>query len=131
MFLFRSKVLWCFMLTNFMITLLLESLLFLDIGRLWQPSISLGSISKPESGQMSITTFSKSLSGISFRIPDNLTLLRLLHCSDLAWFFPEWKSFPSCLELIWLDAGLWNAAKSKFYLALKFGCKSWICLNPR
>ena len=36
---------------------------------------------------MSITTFSRLLSGISFGIPDNSMLLRWLYCFDLAWFF--------------------------------------------
>ena len=36
---------------------------------------------------MSITTFSKWFSGMSFRIPDNSILLHQLYCSDLAWIF--------------------------------------------
>ena len=77
----------CFLLTNFTITLLLDSLLYLETGKQWQPSMSFGSISKPESWQMSITTFSRLFSGISFGIPDNSVLLRRLYCSDLARFF--------------------------------------------
>ena len=49
----------CFLLTNFTITLLLDSLLYLETGKRWQPSMSFGSISKPKSWQMSITTFSR------------------------------------------------------------------------
>ena len=77
----------CFLLTNFTITLLLDSLLYLETGKQWQPSMSFGSISKPELWQMSIKTFSRLFSGISFRIPDNSMLLCWLYCSDLAWFF--------------------------------------------
>ena len=46
-----------------------------------------GSISTSESWLMSITTFSRLSSGISFGIPDNSMLLRQLYCSGLDWLF--------------------------------------------
>ena len=86
-FLFHNKASGCFLLTNFTITLLVESLRYLETGKQWHPSMSFGSISKPESWQMSITTFSRLSSGISFRILHNSMLLHWLYCSDLASFF--------------------------------------------
>ena len=74
----------CFLFMNFTITLLLESLLYLEAGKRWHPSMSFGSISTSESWQMPITTFSRLSSGISFGIPDNSILLRRLYRSDLA-----------------------------------------------
>ena len=59
-------------------TLLLESLLYLENGKRWHPSMSFRSISTSESWQMSITTFSRLSSGISFGIPDNSILLHRL-----------------------------------------------------
>ena len=51
--------------------------------------MSFSLISKSELCQMSITTFSRLISGISFRIPDNSILLCQLYCSDLAWLFSQ------------------------------------------
>ena len=51
--------------------------------------MSFGLISKSELCRMSVTTFSKLSSGISFRIPDNSILLCQLYCSDLAWLFSQ------------------------------------------
>ena len=86
-FLSRSKASGCFLLTNFIITLPLESILYLKTGIRLQPSLPFDSISKREWWQMSITTFSRLSSGILFGIPDNSMLLRRLHCSDLDWYF--------------------------------------------
>ena len=83
-FLLHSKTSGCFLLTNFMMTLLLGSLLYQETGKQWLPSMSFGSISKPESWQMSTTTVSRLISGISFGIPDSSMLLQRLYCSDLA-----------------------------------------------
>ena len=87
---FRSKGSGCFQLTNFTIALLLESLLYLETGKRWQPSVSFGSISKLESWQISVQTFSRLSFEMSFGIPDNSILLRRLYCSDLAWLFQGW-----------------------------------------
>ena len=83
--LFLSIASGCFLLTNFTITLLLESLLYLENGKRWHPAMSFGSICTSKSWKMPITTFSRLSSGISFGIPDNSVLLRRLYCSDLAW----------------------------------------------
>ena len=94
-FLFLSIASGCFVSTNFNITLLLESLLNLETGKRWNPSMSFGSTSTSESWQMSIKTFSRLFSGISFGIPDNSILLHRLYCSDLAWLFALLNVRPS------------------------------------
>ena len=85
--LFLSIASGCFLLMNFTITFLLESLLHLETGKRWYPSMSFGSISTSEPWQMSVTTFSRLSSGISLGIPDNSILLCWLYCSALAWLF--------------------------------------------
>ena len=101
-FLFHSKGSRCFLLTDFTITPLLESPIFLETGKQWQPSMSFGSISKLESWQMSIKTFSRFFSGISFGIPDNSVLLHQLYCSSLARFFSRLMIHSSSLVFTFL-----------------------------
>ena len=99
-FLFLSIASGCFLLTNFTITLVLESLLYLEASKQWHSSISFGSISKSELWQMSDTTFFRLSSGISFGIPDNSKLLCHLYCSDLAWLFSRLRIRSSSFAFI-------------------------------
>ena len=101
-FLFCSKPSGCFLLTNFTITLLLGSLLCLETGKWWQPSMSFCSLSKLESWQMSIKTFSRLSSSVSFGIPDNSVLLHWMYCSHLAWFFSRLMICSSSLVFTFL-----------------------------
>ena len=65
-FLSLNRASKCFWLTNLSITLLSCPLLFLESGNLWQPSISFGSISSPESLQILATLSTRSSSGMLF-----------------------------------------------------------------
>ena len=94
-FLFLSIASGCFLLMNFTITILLESLLYLEASKQWHPSMSFGSISKSKSWQMSITTLSRLSSGISFRTPDSSILLHWLYCWDLAWLLSRLMIYSS------------------------------------
>ena len=106
-FLFLSIASGCFLLTNFTITLLLESLLYLEAGKRWHPSMSFGSISKSKSWQMSITTFSRLSSGVSFGIPDDSILFSRLYCSDLAWLFSSLMICSSSFAFPFFTAVRW------------------------
>ena len=73
-----------FLFTNLTIMPLFSVVLLRPWGKWWQPSISAGFIIMLEFLQISITLFSRSSSGISFKIPDISTLFLLLYCSALA-----------------------------------------------
>ena len=75
----------CFLFTNLTITRLLSVVLLRPRGKRWrQPSISAEFIIMLEFLQLSITWFSRSSSGILFKIPDISTLFLLLYCPALA-----------------------------------------------
>ena len=99
-FLFLSIASGCFLLTNFTITLVLESLLYLETSKQWHPSMSFGSISKSELWQMSNTTFFRLSSDISFGIPDNSKLLSyVLLGLGLTFFKAEDSLFQFCIYI--------------------------------
>ena len=87
LFFFLNRASECFRLTNLTITLLSCPLLFLESGSQWQPSIFFGSISTPESSQILVTVFSRSLSRMLFVMPDISTLFLWLYCFHFVWFF--------------------------------------------
>ena len=77
----------CFLFTNFTITCLVVLVAFLPSSSLWQPSMSKGLTLIPEPLQILTTVCSRFWSEILLEIPDILTLLHLLDCSDFNCYF--------------------------------------------
>ena len=82
-----NRVSECFRLKNWTITLLSCPLLFLENANLWQPSISVRSLSIPESLKILTIVFWRCLSGMLFGMPVISTLFLWLYCSPFNWFF--------------------------------------------
>ena len=92
----------CFLFPNLTITRLLSVVLLCPRGKWWQPLISARFIAMVEFLQIWITCFSRSSSGISFKIPDISILFLLLYCSALACNFSRLTIWFSRLTLTFL-----------------------------